>query len=36
MLPCSPWKPALLGGRGLLRISLTRADVDDEGVAAGD
>ena len=35
MLPCSFEKPALLGGRGLLRISL-RADVDEEGVAAGD
>ena len=36
MLPCSPWeKPALLGGRGLLRMSL-RVEVDEEGVAAGD
>lgn len=35
MLPCSFEKPALFGGRGLLRISLT-AEVDEEGVAAGD
>lgn len=34
-LPWSPWA-ALLGGNGLLRLSFTSVDVDDEGVRTGD